>query len=197
MHIVYKACPRGYLMFGNHFGELISLIFVAIALGMDAFSVSLGMGMQQLRLKKMMKIGFVFGFFHIILPFIGIIIGKFLSVKIGYIASLISGLILVTIGVQMILTAFNHKRQSNASPLKFGLVFLGLSVSLDSFPVGLSMGMSDVKTVIALFLFGVISTCMTWTGLLLGRKVRGFLGVYSEILGGSILCTFGLVIIFG
>lgn len=184
-------------MFGHHFGEIISLIFVAIALGMDAFSVSLGMGMQQLRLKKVMEIGLIFGFFHILFPFVGIIIGKFLSIKIGYIATLISGLILVGIGVQMILTAFNHEHKSNILPLRFGLIFLGLSVSVDSFPVGLSMGMSGVKTVIALFLFGLTSTCMTWTGLLFGRKVRGLLGVYSEMLGGSILCTFGLMIIFG
>lgn len=184
-------------MFNHHYGEIISLIFVAIALGMDAFSVSLGMGMQQLRLKRIMKIGVIFGLFHIILPFIGIVIGKFLSVKIGYIATLISGLILVGIGVQMILTAFNHEFKSNVPPLKFGLVFLGLSVSVDSFPVGLSMGISGVKTVIALFLFGVISTAMTWTGLLLGKKVRGLLGVYSEMFGGSILCTFGLIVIFG
>lgn len=192
-----QACPRGNSMFGDHFGEIISLIFVAIALGMDAFSISLGMGMQQLRLKRIMKIGLIFGLFHIMLPFIGIIIGKFLSIKIGYIATLISGLILVAIGIQMILTAFNHEFKSNAPPLKFGLIFLGLSVSLDSFPVGLSMGISGVKTVIALFLFGVISTGMTWTGLLLGKKVRGLLGVYSEMLGGSILSAFGLMIIFG
>src|SRR5690625_4581021 len=122
-------------MFDDHFGEIISLIFVAIALGMDAFSISLGMGMQQLRLKRIMKIGFIFGLFHIMLPFIGIIIGKFLSIKIGYIATLTSGLILVAIGIQMILTAFNHEFKSNAQPLKFGLLFIGLSVSLDGFPV--------------------------------------------------------------
>lgn len=184
-------------MFGNDLGEIISLIFVAIALGMDAFSISLGMGMQQLRLKKIMKIGFVFGLFHIILPFIGIIIGKYLSIKIGHIAILASGLILVAIGIQMILTAFNHVLKTNVQPLRVGLIFLGLSVSLDSFSVGLSIGISGVKTVIAIFLFGIMSTGMTWTGLLLGKKVRGLLGAYSEILGGSILCIFGLLIIFG
>ena len=197
MHIVYKACPRGYFMVGHQFTEIISLIFVAIALGMDAFSVSLGMGMQQLRLKKIMKIGLVFGLFHVILPFIGIVFGKILSAQIGYIATLISGLILVGIGVQMILTAFNHEDQSNVTTRKFGLIFLGLSVSVDSFPVGLSIGMSGVQTMIALFLFGIVSTLMTWIGFLLGRKVHGLLGVYSEMLGGSILCTFGLIVIFG
>jgi putative Mn2+ efflux pump MntP len=184
-------------MFGDHIGEIISLLFVAIALGMDAFSVSLGMGMQQLRLKRIMVIGFIFGLFHVILPFIGIIIGKFLFIKIGHIATLASGLILVTIGVQMILTAFNHESKANARPFKVGLLFIGLSISIDSFSVGLSMGISGVKTVIALFLFGIVSTSMTWAGLLLGKKVRGLLGVYSEIFGGSILCTFGLIFILG
>src|SRR5699024_4233491 len=116
----------------------------------------------QLRLKRIMEIGLIFGIFHIILPFIGIMIGKLLSVKIGYIATLISGLILIGIGVQMILTAFNHEHKFDVLPLKFGLIILGLSVSIDSFPVGLSMGMSGVKTVIAIFLFGITSTCMTW-----------------------------------
>lgn len=186
-------------MFGHQFAEIISLILVAIALGMDAFSVSLGMGMQRLRLKKIMKIGLIFGLFHMALPFIGIVFGKILSAQIGYIATLISGLILVGIGVQMILTAFNHEHHSNISNItskKFGYIVLGLSVSVDSFPVGLSIGMSGVQTMIALLLFGIVSTCMTWIGFLLGRKVRGLLGVYSEMLGGSILCTFGLIIMF-
>jgi len=33
---------------------------------------------------------------------------------------------------------------------------------------------------------------LTWSGLLIGRKIQGLLGLYSEILGGSILCAFGL-----
>src|SRR5690625_5906737 len=33
--------------------------------------------------------------------------------------------------------------------------------SVDSFPVGLSIGMSGVQTMIALFLFGIVSTLMT------------------------------------
>lgn len=181
----------------NHLGEVISLIFMAIALGMDAFSVSLGAGMQQLRLKRIAMIGFVFGIFHIILPLIGIILGKFISLQMGHFAALAGGLLLIAIGTQMILTAFNHEIKKVIKPFGFGLLFLALSVSVDSFSVGLGLGISGVKTVIALFLFGVVSTVMTWMGFLLGRKVRGLLGVYSEILGGSILCSFGLKIIFG
>lgn len=181
----------------NHLGEIVSLIFMAIALGMDAFSVSLGAGMQQLRLKRVAIIGLVFGLFHLILPLMGIVVGQFISMKIGQLAILTGGLLLIAIGVQMILTAFNGNFKKVIEPFGFGLLFLAFSVSVDGFSVGLGLGMFGVKTIIALILFGVVSTCMTWVGFLLGRKVRGLLGVYSEILGGSILCTFGLVIIFG
>lgn len=178
--------------------EITSIIFMATALSMDSFSISLGMGMQSLRLKRIALIGLSFGFFHILLPFIGVAIGQVLSVKIGHFTTLVSGLLLVGIGLQMILNVFtDHQRRLIIQPYGFGLFVLSLSVSLDSFPVGLSLGLSGLSTIIVLALFGIICTLLTWIGFFLGRKVRGYLGVYSELLGGSILLAFGLKFIFG
>ncbi|WP_138420778.1 manganese efflux pump MntP family protein [Aquibacillus sediminis] len=178
-------------------GEVVSLLFMAIALGMDAFSVGLGMGMRALRLKRIFFIGLTVGFFHIAMPFIGIALGRFISTKLEGLAVLGGGLLLFALGVQMVLNSFNREDKTVMSPIGIGLILFSLSVSLDSFSVGLSLGMSGVKTALALIMFGVASMVLTWTGLLVGRKARGFLGVYSELLGGSILCAFGLNIIFG
>ncbi|MGQ0453785.1 hypothetical protein ACT4UM_16115, partial [Bacillus sp. SS-TM] len=52
------------------FEQLIPLIIMAFALGMDAFSVSLGMGMMPLKLRQILYIGMTIGIFHIIMPFI-------------------------------------------------------------------------------------------------------------------------------
>ncbi|ALX49880.1 manganese efflux pump MntP family protein [Lentibacillus amyloliquefaciens] len=180
-----------------HLGDIVSLMFMAIALGMDAFSVSLGMGMQKIRLKRIAIVGVIIGLFHMIMPFLGIVLGNFISSQIGGYATLAGGLLLVGIGAQMVFSSFNHESQRLAQPVGIGLVFFALSVSLDSFSVGLSLGLSEVQTVIALLLFGTASMALTWTGMILGRKMRGLLGVYSEMLGGSILCGFGLHILFG
>ncbi|WP_077623455.1 manganese efflux pump MntP family protein [Sediminibacillus massiliensis] len=177
--------------------EYISLVFMAAALGMDAFSVGLGMGMQALRLKRIFLIGVTVGFFHVAMPFIGIGLGKFISTKMENFAILAGGLLLFALGAQMLFSSFNHENKQVIRPIGIGLIVFSLSVSLDSFSVGLSLGMSGVKTFLALLLFGLFSTFLTWSGLLLGRKARGLIGVYSEILGGSILCAFGLKIIFG
>ncbi|MUK89641.1 hypothetical protein GMD78_14830 [Ornithinibacillus sp. L9] len=178
-------------------GELISLLFMAIALGMDAFSVSLGAGMQKIRLKRIAIVGIVIGLFHMIMPFLGIVVGQAISTRIGDFTTLVGGLVLVGIGTQMLLSAFNHESRQVIHTAGFGLLIFALSVSIDSFSVGLSLGISGVKTALALLMFGAASMVLTWAGMLLGRKVHGLLGVYSEILGGSILFGFGLHIIFG
>ncbi|GGM32702.1 putative manganese efflux pump MntP [Paraliobacillus quinghaiensis] len=180
-----------------YLGQLVPLIIMAIALGMDAFSVGLGMGLQLLRLKRIFFIGITVGLFHIIMPFIGIVLGNFISTKLEDIAVLAGGLLLFTLGIHMVLQTFQAERKSPMKPIGIGLFLFAISVSLDSFSVGLSLGMSGVKTFIALLLFGGFSMALTWAGLLLGKRARGLLGVYSEMCGGIILCAFGLRIIFG
>ncbi|HLR81347.1 MAG TPA: manganese efflux pump MntP family protein [Bacillota bacterium] len=181
----------------NIFAEWTPLLFMAFALGMDAFSVSLGLGMQMLRLKRIAIIGIVIGFFHTIMPLLGIILGKAISTQIGDLTMFAGGLLIIGIGSQMIFTSFNREGQTFLKPVGFGLFLLALTVSMDSFSVGLSLGLFATQTVVVLFLFGFMSMVLAWAGLLLGKKTHHLLGTYSEMLGGSILCGFGLYILFG
>ncbi|RLL42897.1 hypothetical protein D8M04_15225 [Oceanobacillus piezotolerans] len=180
-----------------YIGEIFTLLLMSLALSMDAFSVSLGMGMQQLRLKRIALIGIVIGIFHVMMPFIGILLGKFVSDSIGDFAIIAGGLLLIGIGIQMMINAFIQDDSKMIRPIGFGLLVIALTVSLDSFSIGLGLGMSGVKTALAIILFGISSTMLTWLGLYLGRKVHGFIGKYSEILGGSILCGLGIQILIG
>ncbi|MBP2258975.1 manganese efflux pump MntP [Virgibacillus alimentarius] len=181
----------------DHVSEVVPLVIMAIGLGMDAFSVSLGIGMQWLRLKRIAWIGIIIGIFHVIMPFIGIALGQVVSNQIGHYTQFVGGLLLAGIGAQMFFFAFNHEVKKISQPVGAGLIFLAFTVSIDSFSVGLSLGISGVKTALTLFLFGSISTILTWLGMMLGRKVKGVLGAYSELLGGSILFSFGIYLLFG
>ncbi|WP_409272497.1 manganese efflux pump MntP family protein [Neobacillus sp. SCS-31] len=173
-------------------GELATLLLMAFALGMDAFSVGLGMGMYRLRLRQIFKVGITIGIFHVWMPLVGMIAGRFLSEQFGAFASLIGGLLLVLLGIQMIWAGLKKDQESVITPLGFGLVFFALSVSLDSFSVGLTLGIYGTRTMAAILCFGLAATILTWAGLLAGRKVQGWLGSYSEFLGGVILLAFGL-----
>ncbi|RAK20452.1 putative Mn2+ efflux pump MntP [Anoxybacillus vitaminiphilus] len=173
-------------------GEFITLCMMAFALGMDAFSVGLGMGLIRLRFKQIFYIGLTIGLFHIFMPLFGLWLGRFLSQQFGAIASYIGGLLLLILGGQMIVSSFKKDDEPFISPLGIGLLFFALSVSLDSFSVGLSLGIYGARTVLTIMLFGLFSMMLTWTGLLLGRRFQQWLGVYSEVLGGSILFAFGM-----
>lgn len=71
--------------------EIYTLSVVAFAVGMDAFSVSLGMGMIPIRLRQIFRIGLLVGTFHILMPLVGMITGKLLSEQLGALATYIGG----------------------------------------------------------------------------------------------------------
>lgn len=173
-------------------GELITLIIMGFALSMDAFSVGLGMGMYQIRLRQIFKIGITIGLFHIIMPLLGMVTGHFLSERFGDIAAILGGVLLLIIGVQMIWSGFQEKENSVFTPAGVGLLLFSISVSIDSFSVGLTLGIYGAKIVMVILSFGIGACILSWLGLLLGRKVQGWLGTYSEALGGSILMIFGI-----
>ena len=165
---------------------------MAFALGMDAFSVGLGMGLIQLRLKQIFYIGLIIGLFHVWMPLTGMIIGRFLSDQFGMIATYAGGILLLLLGFQMIRSSFKEEEARMITPVGFGLFIFALSVSLDSFSVGLSLGIYGARTVITILMFGIVSMFLTWMGLLLGRRAQNWFGSYSEALGGSILLAFGI-----
>lgn len=178
------------------FGELLTIGLMAFALGMDAFSVGLGMGMFKLRLKQVFKIGVIVGLFHVLMPLLGIVAGRFLSDKFGEIAAYIGGGLLILLGLQMLWSSLQKEDESLITPVGFGLFIFAVSVSLDSFSVGLTLGIFGAKTILVLSLFGIGAAVLTWIGLLIGRKVQGWLGSYSVSLGGAILLAFGIKLIF-
>ena len=140
------------------FSELVTLMLMAFALGMDAFSVGLGMGMLRLRLRQMIKIGLTVGFFHIWMPLLGIFAGRLLSEQFGAIAGYIGGGLLIMLGMQMIWAGLREQETAFITPVGIGLFLFALGVSLDSFSVGLTLGIYGAKTALVLACFGAGAT---------------------------------------
>lgn len=180
----------------NWLAEFASFIIMAVALGLDGFSVSLGLGLQNIRLKRIAIIGISFGSFHILLPFLGLLIGQYIFTQLEYVTTLIGGAILVTIGSYMVFSAFQTKTPIILQPKGLQLLSLSFIVSLDSFPVGVSLGLLGIKMFVIILMFGFITTLLAWFGMIIGKKANHLLGTYSEVLGGTILFVFGIQMIF-
>jgi putative Mn2+ efflux pump MntP len=181
-----------------HWGELITLLMIGTALGMDAFSLGVGMGMGGIRLLTILKVSITIGIFHIIMPLIGISLGLFLTSYVGNIAAYIGGFILIMLGLHILWNVFFGGEEK--SPLLkttfWGLLLFSFSVSLDALSVGFSFGLFHVNVVLAVLIFGMMGAVLSATGLLLGRRASGWLGEYSEIFGALILLGFGLKFLF-
>ncbi|CAM3127986.1 manganese efflux pump MntP family protein [Sporolactobacillus spathodeae] len=170
-----------------------AIILMAMALGMDAFSVCMGMGMRRLRVDQIFNIGLLIGLFHILMPLLGMILGHFISSRFGNVASMVGGVLLVLIGMQMIFSvAKNQENTGLSTATDMGIILFAMSVSIDSFSVGLSMGLFGARVLASVFLFGLVSMAMAWAGFIIGRRTRHFFGRYGEALGGLIMFLFGL-----
>lgn len=177
-------------------GQFLTLLIIAMALGFDAFSLGLGIGLKGIRLLDVLKLGIVIGLFHILMPIGGILTGQLVSGLLGNVATTAAGILLVLLGGHMIYSSIRGEEvQSFDHRSSIGLLVLALSVSVDAFSVGVTLGMFSADLWLTILLFGVFGGLMSMLGLLLGRKVSGNLGEYGEACGGAILLVFGIIFI--
>jgi manganese efflux pump family protein len=178
----------------KHLGQTLTILLMAAALGMDAFSLSLGIGIRGVRLLHVAKISMTIAIFHVIMPLVGFFTGKYVSTLLGDVAVMIGGGLLIALGIHMIYSSIrgDNVQSINLGSL-FGLLAFAMSVSVDSLSVGVSMGMFASDLFLTVLLFGVFGGIMSATGMLIGRGVSRIVGEYGEALGGAILLAFGIM----
>ncbi|MFD0871872.1 putative sporulation protein YtaF [Chlamydia abortus] len=174
-------------------GHVATLLLMAFALGMDAFSLGIGIGFRGIRLLSILKVSFVIGLFHILMPLMGMLAGHYVGYLLGEVATLAGGGLLILLGGHMI---YSSLRGESVHTLDFrnawGLLLFALMVSVDSFSVGVSMGMFDSDVLLTVLLFGFFGGTMSVIGLWLGRRMGYWAGNYGEAIGGAILLMFGV-----
>lgn len=174
-------------------GQLFTLLILSVALGMDAFSLGIGVGMRGILLRDMIKVSAVIALFHIIMPLMGMFMGHYVSILLGDIAVFVGGGLLILLGSHMVYSSLKGE-----SALSFdhrsiwGLLLFALSVSVDSMSVGVSLGLFSSDVIVTVLLFGTIGGLMSILGLMVGRRMGSWIGEYGEALGGLILFLFGI-----
>lgn len=173
--------------------HFMTILIMALALGMDAFSLGIGIGMKGIRLPDVLKISLTVGLFHILMPLCGMLTGHYVSRMLGDIAILAGGGLLMLLGLHMIYSSIRGEESASFDYRSiFGVMVFALSVSIDSFSAGISLGLFASDLLLTILLFGALGTVMNTLGLLVGRKASFLLGGYGEALGGVILLAFGV-----
>ncbi len=191
--------------------DLLTVLLVAVALGTDAFSLALGMGMSAFSRNHVFRTAAVVGIFHILMPLAGVCVGSLLGGLIGRVAVWIGGGILILLGLQMVWNGFPWRgevcsfrearclmKRPAPAPLQRWSTLLALSwsVSVDSFGAGVSLGAFMARFSWTVLLLGVVAGLMTAAGLVLGRWFSRRAGSWAETIGGLVLAGIGLKLFF-
>jgi len=175
-------------------GQMLTILVMAVALGMDAFSLGIGIGLRGVRLRDVAKLSTIIALFHVLMPLGGILTGQYVSGLLGGIATSAAGALLLLLGGHMIYSSLRGEAVDSLDHRTvWGMLVFSFSVSIDSFSVGISMGMFSAHLLLTVLMFGLTGGLMSVLGLMLGRRVSRSLGGYGEAFGGVILFGFGLL----
>ena len=178
--------------------------FLALALAMDCFAVSIASGIIVKKHigKMMIRMAFLFGFFQAAMPLIGWFGVSTFTSYLENIDHWIAFGLLTFLGGRMIRESFLPEEEKKIKPRKLKTqVVLAIATSIDALAVGISFactGFSNLKMLVyPLFIIGFVSFVMSITGVLLGVKFGKPIAkkFKPELLGGIILIFIGLKVL--
>ena len=174
--------------------SLLTIFLLAVALGTDAFSMCLGIGMTGVRRRQIVLISVTVLIFHILMPPAGWYLGQLAGSLIGRAAALAGSMILIFLGARMIWDVYKPDREEPRVALvnTWGLLVLAASVSMDALSVGFTLGTYSVNLFMVALIFGLVAGLMTFSGLWLGSMLGRWVGGKAQLVGGIILVGIGI-----
>lgn len=161
-------------------------LLIGVSLSMDAFSLSLIYGTQNISKKDKSILSLIVGSYHFFMPLLGLFFGsiiiKYLPIEIHTLVAII----FTIIGLEMIYSSLKNKNEPLLISIP-GFLLFGLSVSIDSFTTGIGLEIINPNYFQVSTLFALTSGLFTYLGLSLGNKINKVFNKSSTIFGGTIL----------
>ena len=172
--------------------ELLSLFLIGLALSMDAFSLSLAVGTTILEKKKRLILSLFVGCLHFCLPLLGLLIGSSIANVLRVGSGFLIAAILLLIAFEMIRSVI-FPSEKDFKMNFWGMSAFALSVSFDSFSIGLGINFITSKVFLGAFIFAVLSFTFTLLGLNIGHLAKKHLGKLSIIIGAILLIVVAII----
>lgn len=177
---------------------MLELFILALALSMDAFAVSLGLGSktQPATHKFALKVGLLFGFFQAFMPVIGFLAGVGLEQYITAVDHWIAFVLLALIGGKMVYESFGENVEEEIQTITNKLLLtLAVATSIDAMAAGFTLTLFDLPVLVSSLIIGVTTFVFSYIGVFLGSKGGAVLESKAEFLGGAVLIFIGIKIL--
>ncbi|MBU1213923.1 MAG: manganese efflux pump MntP family protein [Gammaproteobacteria bacterium] len=172
---------------------MLEVIILAIALSMDAFAVSIGLGSKGDTKGLGLKAGLYFGAFQALMPFIGYLGGKGVLGWVENYAHWIAFGLLALIGGKMIYESLHEGIEEDIAALTHRMMLLlAIATSIDAMAAGFSLTLLEVNAYLACAIIGVTTFAFSWIGVRIGEKSGTWLESKAEMFGGVVLILIGV-----
>lgn len=177
--------------------DLVSIILLSVALGMDCFSVSVTQGLSQRAWNlRAWLMALLFGLFQGGMPLIGYGIGTLFLDMVTRYAPWIALILLGFLGIHMILDSLRPEaaEQGSANWSFVHLILLAIATSIDALATGVLFVTEPERLWIAVLIIAIGSFVLSAIGYALGVVVGKRLRLNAGMLGGIILILIGIKI---
>ena len=184
--------------------DIFDILFLAVALAMDAAAVGMtdGMADAKMPVKRVLTIGAFFGVFQALMPL------AFLD-EFETASSWVSFILLTLLGGKMIFDCVREIRAKNRgeiaaaenlAELSIGkLTLQAIATSIDAFAIGVTLQMAQLSAEglfpplgWSIFIIGVITFSLSVLAVYIGKLIGDKLADKAELVGGIVLVGIGI-----
>lgn len=171
---------------------MLEVLILSVALSMDAFAVSIGLGAKKNVPGLPLKAGLFFGVFQALMPFVGYLGGRGVLGWIESYAHWIAFGLLALIGAKMIYEGLHEGVEEEIAAVTNKLMLLlAIATSIDAMAAGFSLTLLDANPFVACLVIGVTTFCFSFAGVRIGARSGTWLEDKAEIFGGTVLVLLG------
>lgn len=178
---------------------MLTTLFIAVGLAMDAVAVSIssGLNLKGLRIAYALRIATAFGVAQAVMPIIGWMAGYGIGDVIAGFDHWVAFGLLTVVGGRMLWEACNQdKVEKRLDPVHPPcLLLLAIATSLDALAVGLGLSLLRVPIFHAALIIGAITFALSFLGVFAGDRIGRHLENKAEMLGGLVLLAIGVKIL--
>jgi len=177
---------------------MIEVLILAVALSMDAFAVSIGLGSKHEQKTRTLAVqaAIYFGLFQALMPLIGFLGGKGVFGWVEDYAHWIAFTLLLLIGGKMIYESASEGIEEDIAQITHRvLLILAIATSIDAMAAGFTLTLIEVNPFIACAVIGVTTFIFSWFGVFIGARSGTFLESKAELFGGIVLILIGFKVL--
>ena len=179
--------------------SLVTIIIIAVGLGIDAFSVAIGIGATNNKKSwgPVLRLAVAFGLFQFVMPIAGWLAGLTVVEIISSFDHWIAFGLLALVGGKMIWEGFEKESDEEKEDQTRGwpLLLLSIATSIDALAVGFSFSILKNPIFLPAVIIGIVCFLMTVTGMIFGKALAKIFGKKVEIFGGLVLIAIGVKIL--